>query len=171
MSQVRGVSYAMAGMREMPEERIRVSSRVFVQDGEAGCGEEKPVYRAKPEDIQKNRRSASVSIRTALLVLGACMMFFGIMVVSNEARKTALTKQIDTMTSSISATVKENHGLNIEVVTARDSTRISYQAVQDLGMISAEGAETYYVVAPETRQAAAQTTSLPGTRSASSGSR
>ena len=56
-------------------------------------------------------------------------------------------------------------------IDARESTRISYKAVQDLGMISEEGAETYYITAPATRTSAAVDSSLPGGVKASSGSR
>ncbi len=172
MSQLRGVSYALAGGQCVTEERIRVSSNVYVADGDAGCEQdEQQTYTANPDEIRKNHRAFSVSLRSAALITGALLMMMCIVILFNAANKAELTKKIDAMTVSISQTVKENYDLNIQVVSARESTRISYKAVQDLGMISEEGAETYYITAPNTRTSVASDSSLPGDRKASSGSR
>lgn len=171
MSQIRGVSYAMAGIQQAPGARFSVADSVYVLDGDAGGAESKPVYRADTDEIRKNRRLPSISLRTAALILAVFLTVLAGMILSNAVKKAELTKQIDSTTASIAQAVKDNYALSIQVVSARDSTRISYKAVQELGMISAEGAETYYVTAPETRQTARQDLSLPGTQSASLGSR
>lgn len=160
-------SCMMSGAQPVPRQRITVSSHVFVQDGDAGAAQR--VYQATRDEIEKNKRTPGLPMRTALWILGLCAAAVLIAFLHFTAQKSALTRRIDTMNATIKAIEQENHELDIQLVSARDGAVISYKAVQELGMISAESAETYYVTAPATRTPASAAASVPGVQTASAG--
>ena len=148
--------YAMSGAQPVPRQRITVSGRVFIQDGDAGAAQK--IYQATQDEIKSNQQMPSLPMRTALLILGACVLVLLIVLMSFAAQKIALEQQISSMNEAIETIEADNHELDIQLVSARDSAIISYKAVQELGMVSAETAETYYVTAPDTRPTTPQST-------------
>ena len=171
MSLVRGLNYAVAGNQNVPPPRMHVSSNVYVKDGDAGFDGAKDSFRADPGTVPDARR-LSVSIRTAVIVLGLVLTVMSVLILLNASSKARLSKQLSRMNEEIAQTVKNTRACSIELVSARDSERISYKAIHELGMIAQEGAETYYVTAPDTRPTSTTARdSLPGTYLASAGSR
>ncbi len=148
--------YAMSGAQPVPRQRITVSSHVFIQDGDAGAAQK--IYQATQDEIKSNQKKLSLPMRTALLILGAGVLAILIALMCFTAQKIALEQQISSMNKVIETIEAENHELDIQLVSARDSAIISYKAVQELGMVSAETAETYYVTAPDTRPIMSQST-------------
>lgn len=172
MSLVRGLNYVVAGNQNVPSARMHVSSNVYVKDGEAGSEDAKESFRADMDVAAQPRRQLSVSFRMAALLLGLALTVLSVMVLLNASRKAALAGQLSEMNSAIAQTLKDTQACSVELVTARDSERISYKAIHELGMIAQEGAETYYVTAPETRPAQGTTpNSLSGAYIANAGSR
>ena len=47
--------------------------------------------------------------------------------------------------------MRDNVDLTVQVMEARDSSRICYAAAQNLGMVAATGVDAVLVVAPDTR--------------------
>ena len=78
------------------------------------------------------------------------MVLVGVTIAHN-LRIGGLVRDIDTLHANIDTATNEIYQLDLQILEARDVVRISYQAVQTLGMIPAEEAEMYYVTAPDTR--------------------
>lgn len=171
MSLVRGLNYAVAGNQNVPSARLHVSSNVYVKDGDAGSDDAKDSFRADPDAVQ-SARQPTVSLRTAAIVLGLALTVLSVFILLNASNKARLSKQLSRMNEEIAQTVKTTRECSLALVAARDSERISYRAIHELGMIAQEGAETYYVTAPDTRPTlTAPLDSLSGAYVASAGSR
>lgn len=144
------MQYAMAGVQAMPGMRMNVRSHVHVPDAEAGYdGQQQPYYAAETQRLP--RRSATVPANVGIIFLCAVFLAFGIMVLDRACQRAELSKNISAMEGSIAQTIIDNSQLTLEVMEARDSSRICYAAAQDLGMVAATGVEAIQVMAPDTR--------------------
>ena len=151
MQKGRNMQYAMAGVPETPGVRMNVRSHVYVPDAEAGTDAERTPYYA-PSVRQVNvYRAPTVTRRIGYLLICAVFVTFGFMIGSRLARRVALSSQIGDMSRAIVQTQQDNRQLTTQVLAARDSARISYAAVQNLGMVSANAVEEVQVTAPDTR--------------------
>lgn len=150
MQKGKTMQYAMAGVQAMPGMRMNVRSHVHVPDAEAGYdGQRQPYYAAKTQRLP--RRSATVPANVGIIFLCAVLLTFGIMVLDRACQRAELSKNISAMEGSIAQTIIDNSQLTLEVMEARDSSRICYAAAQDLGMVAATGVEAIQVMAPDTR--------------------
>lgn len=150
MQKGKTMQYAMAGVQAMPGMRMNVRSHVHVPDAEAGYdGQRQPYYAAETQRLP--RRSATVPANVGIIFLCAVFLAFGIMVLDRACQRAELSKNISAMEGSIAQTIIDNSQLTLEVMEARDSSRICYAAAQDLGMVAATGVEAIQVMAPDTR--------------------
>ncbi len=148
------VQYASAGVQGMPGIRLNVRSNVRLPDSEAGCADmplQQPFYAGRT--AAPPRRHLTVPARGATIFLCALAVLFGALILNRVSQKAALARDRSAMESAIAQTVMENADMALRVAEARDSARICYAAVQNLGMISANGVEAVPVVARDTRPA------------------
>lgn len=150
MMQKGKMQYAMAGVQAMPGMRMNVRSHVHVPDAEAGHeGQWQPYYATETQKLP--RRSATVPANVGIIFLCAVFLVFGILVLDKACQRAELSKNISAMENSITQTIIDNSQLTLQVMEARDSSRICYAAAQDLGMVAATGVDAIQVMAPETR--------------------
>lgn len=150
MQRERQGQYALAGVHAVQGMPITVSSHVRLPDGEAGCESYREPYRAY-QTRHRARREIYVSRSFALLLLTVLFVVFGTMILCRMGEKTKLCKEISASESRIADIARECTDLQVQVAEARDSARISYAAVQRLGMVDASGVDTIQVIAPNTR--------------------
>lgn len=155
MQKGKSVQYAMAGVQAMPGMRMNVRSHVRIPDAEAGYDyqEERRPYFAQGPQHPVSRRSLTIPANIGVIFLAAVFLFFGILVVGKAATRASLSRKISAMEQSIAQTLQDNTQLAVEVMEARDSSRICYTAAQNLGMVAATGVEAVPVEAPNTRPA------------------
>ena len=145
--------YVAAGLQATPSIAIGVRGSVHLPDSEAGASrydpEQKPFY---AETVQAQPRGpVTMPLNTALILLYALFVVFGVMALSRTVRKAALTKDITAMNQAIQATQSSNSELLVQLAEARDMARISYDAAHRLSMVEAKEADTVAVHAPDTR--------------------
>ena len=151
MSLVRGNSYVSAGMTGTETEKFQINRSVFVLDGTAGQGYDAYDSEAFPASEQTRRNGFGVSLGT-LVRIGAILLIavLGI-TIYNKVRIRQMAYEVSRVENMVQDLADKNRQLEEQVTEARDLTRISYAAVQTLGMIPMEEAEIYYVTAPDTR--------------------
>ncbi|MBE5783012.1 MAG: hypothetical protein E7329_06820 [Clostridiales bacterium] len=153
MQKGKNVQYAMAGVQAMPGMRMNVHSNVRLPDGEVGYDhqEARQPYFSMGTQIPVSRRSVTVPANIGIIFLAAVFLFFGILVVGKAAQRASLTREISALETSIAQINRDNTQLAVQVMEARDSSRICYAAAQNLGMVAATGVEAVPVEAPATR--------------------
>ena len=150
MQRERQGQYVLAGVQAMQGMPINVCSHVRLPDGEAGSETYREPYRAY-RTRHKTRRDIYVPRSAALLFLTVLFVIFGTMILLRMCEKTRLCKDISDSEARTAAITLECSDLNVRVLEARDSARISYAAVQQLGMVDAKGMNIIQVIAPNTR--------------------
>ena len=155
MSLVRGNSYATAGIADTETEKFQINRSVFILDATAGQGYD--AYDGADAEIPaegyKHVRRSGVTVARGLvlriiaLILTALLILF----VINTVRIRKLAYSVSVMEEQVRLLSESNRELDQEVIQARDLTRISYMAVQTLGMIPVEEAEVHYITVPNTR--------------------
>ena len=153
MQKGKNVSYAMAGVQALPGMRMNVRSNVRVPDSEAGYEpimERRPYYAEHPAKPVP-RQPMTLPTHIGVIFLCIVLVVFGALVISKCKQRWDVSNQITAMENSISATMQQNTQLAVQVMEARDSARISYAAVQNLGMVAATGVDAIAVTAPDTR--------------------
>lgn len=150
MQKGKTMQYAMAGVQAMPGMRMNVRSHVYVPDAEAGEGSDRqPYYAASTRKAP--RRAATIPANIGIIFLCAVFLAFAILVLNKACQRAELSKRISAMESGIAQTITDNSQLTLEVMAARDSSRICYAAAQEMGMVAATGVEAVQVMAPDTR--------------------
>ena len=149
----RNMQYASAGVQKNDFNRLRVQSHVYLPDATAGMEQDPQDRKAFVHDgpVPSSRRRFTVSRNAALIFLCVLFVVFGYQVLVRAVAKSQESKNISLMEQSIYNTILENQGYAVEVAQARDSSRICYRAVQELGMVSSAAVEAVPVVAPDTR--------------------
>ena len=150
MQRERQGQYALAGVHAVQGMPINVCSHVRLPDGEAGSESYREPYCAY-QTRHKNRRDVYVPRSAALLLLTVLFVIFGTMILCRMGEKTKLCKEISASEDRTAAIMLECSDLQVQVLAARDSARISYAAVQQLGMVDAKGVDIIQVIAPNTR--------------------
>ena len=148
----RGRAYAVAGVQQNnPGIRLNVQSHVRLPDSEAGGAEMpwQPYYAGQVAPAP--RRHLTVPSRIAAVVLCVMAVVFGGLIISRMSRKAQLARDMTVMENAILQTMKDNQDLAVQVAEARDSARVCFLAVQNLGMIASTGVEPVLVVAQDTR--------------------
>ena len=152
MQKGKNVQYAMAGVQAMPGMRMNVRSHVYIPDAEVGYDHEEgrqPYYAQGQCAVSK--RALTIPANIGVIFLAAVFLFFGILVVGKAAQRAKLSREISAMETAIAQTLQDNTQLAVQVMEARDSSRICYAAAQNLGMVAATGVEAVPVEAPDTR--------------------
>ena len=145
MPQGRGnAQYAVAGTQNMPGVRMNVRSHVYVPDGDAA---ERASFYAGTEPPVRRFRSPSVRRTSAVVVLSLLAAFMVMHVAVKLYTRSEISKDISRMYDEIAATQLKSAELEQKVIAARDSVRICYLAVQQYGMVSEDGVQTYYLYA------------------------
>ena len=153
MQKGKTVQYAAAGVQAMPGMRMNVRSHVHIPDAEAGSEnrmDRQPYYACGPQKPVSNR-CATIPTHVAILFLTAVFVFFGSLVLHKAVQRAQLSKDISAMETSIAKTLQDNTLLAVDVMEARDSSRICYEAAQRLGMVASSGMDAVPVQAPDTR--------------------
>lgn len=130
---------------------MNVRSYVRVPDGEVDRGQGPKPFEAPFGQTGYSRRSLTMPRTYALILLGAALAVFLFLGVAKSSQKSKLSAAITRLDTRIMETMRSNSQLTVEVMEARDSARIGYEAVQHIGMIAAAGVESVPVTAPETR--------------------
>ena len=145
--------FASVGVQATPSMRLNVRSNVRLPDSEVGSSwyadGQKPFY-AETVQVQK-RGPVTVPLNAALIFLCVLFVVFGSLALSRVIRKAEIAKDIHAMSQSIQEAKTRIDGLAVQVMEARDSARIGYDASHKLQMIAASEAETVPVQAPSTR--------------------
>ncbi len=145
MPQGRGnTQYAVAGTQGMPGIRMNVRSSVYVPDGDAA---QRASFYAGKEPPARKHKSLTVTRKSACIFLSllTIVMFFS--VATKLYERSQISKDITRMYQEIAATTIKTQELEKQVIAARDSVRICYLAVQQYGMVSEEGVQTFYLYA------------------------
>lgn len=153
MQKGKTMQYAAAGVQSTPGMRMNVRSHVRIPDAEAGSENrmERQPYYATGSQKPVSHRSATLPTHVALIFLTAVFVFFGSLVLHKAVQRAQLSKDISAMETSIAKTLQDNTLLAVDVMKARDSSRICYAAAQRLGMVASSGMEAVPVQAPDTR--------------------
>lgn len=147
----RNMRYATMGVHQA-RNVMNVRGSVRLPDADAGWDRdsERRAY-VHPEGLPEYRRSVMIPMSWALIILGIVSLIFVIRIGDRLSRRAGETRQIVSMEQAIAATIRENRDLALEIAECRDSSRICYRAVQELGMMSSAAVEAVPVVAPDTR--------------------
>ena len=145
--------YVTAGVQKTPSMPFGVAATVHLPDSEVGAAwydpNQKPFY---AETVMKQKRGPrTMMLNTALILLCALFVVFGVMTLTRTVRKAALAKDISAMEQAILELQRENADLALQVAQARDLARISYDAVNRLQMVASGEADTIAIHAPDTR--------------------
>ncbi len=151
MSLVRGNNYAMAGVTGAESEKFQINRSVIILDGTAGQGYDAYDDGYVSEERHSRRRNFTVSMQTAARTAGIFFAALLILLTINVIRIRKMAHDVSELENTVSTLSETNRKMDRDVLAARDLTRISYAAVQELGMIPVEEAEVYYVTAPDTR--------------------
>lgn len=149
----RNMQYTVAGVQNNAmEAMMNVRGNVRLPDADAGRAAD-PERRAYVHDgpVPSSKKVLTVNRNGALIFLCLLFVFFGVKILSRVARRSAESKNISAMENSIAATILENRDLEVKLTSVRDSSRICYYAVQNLGMVSSAAVEAVPVYAPDTR--------------------
>lgn len=144
--------YAQAGVHPSADGMMRVRDSVRLPDADAGKDRdlERTVYiHEGPVPVRK--RVLTIPRSAAAFFLGALILFFVIQIGTRLSQRAAESKSIASMEQQIARISAENQSLTLEIAECRDSSRICYKAVQELGMMSSAAVEAVPVVAPDTR--------------------
>lgn len=148
----RNMRYAQAGVHPRTEGMMNVRSSVRLPDADAGR-ERDPERQAYVHHgpVPSYKRVLRVPLTWALVFLAALSLIYIVKIGGRLNRRASETKQIASMEAAIIATAWDNQRLELEIAECRDSSRICYRAVQELGMVSSAAVEAVPVVAPDTR--------------------
>lgn len=148
----KNMQYATAGKHAVQADMMHVRGNVYLPYADAGRAEEgrRQAY-VHDGPVPSSKRYWTVNRNGALVFLCLLFVFFGVKILTRVAARANESKNISAMQSSIAATIEENQRLAVKVAKARDSSRICYSAVQDLGMVSSAAVEAVPVIAPDTR--------------------
>lgn len=142
----RSNAYTSAGNPILPGQRIGVGKNVFVPDGDISERNDRDVFVAREQEILMNkRRIKGLSKRNALLLLSILAAVFGFAILQKVGTKMALNREISKLNSQLVLIDAEINDQYAEVINARDSARICYKAVQEMGMVNGNGADTVYI--------------------------
>lgn len=145
MAQGRGnAQYAVAGTQGMPGIRMNVRSSVYVPDGDV---DERASFYAGTETPVRRFRSPTVTRKSAWMFLFILFVGMSLFVAVRLYERSGISKDISRMYREIAATAQTTSELEKRVNAARDSARICYLAVQEHGMVSEDGVETFYLYA------------------------
>lgn len=148
----RSMRYAQAGVHAAPGGMMHVRSHVVLPDAEAGRerdGDRQAYVHRGP--VPSSRRVIRIPVSWAAVILGVLALFFVIKIGGKLNQRASESKQISSMEQAIVATIRENMELETQVAKCRDSSRICYRAVQELGMVSSAAVNAVPVTAPDTR--------------------
>lgn len=143
--------YATAGVQLSPGICMNVRSHVRVPDSEAGRNDGPKPFEARGEQKSISRHPGTMPAAYAMLLLTVAFVLFGTLVILRVSEKAALSKDVTALETRIADTIRNNSELTVQVMQARDSARIGYEAVQTIGMIAASGVDSVPVTAPDTR--------------------
>jgi cell division protein FtsB len=83
--------------------------------------------------------------------LGLFVFVLGIITLVNTSKMTERAKALSAQRTQVETAQKENAELALQLEEASDGAKICYAAARNLGMVSAQGADVVYLVAPSTR--------------------
>lgn len=148
----RSMRYAQAGVHAPNSGMMNVRSHVILPDAEAGQDrdEERRAY-VHTGPVPSSKRVVRIPVKWAVLILGALVLFFVFRIGGKLSQRASETKQISSMEQAIVATIRENMDMEAKIAKCRDSSRICYKAVQELGMVSSAAVTAVPVTAPDTR--------------------
>ncbi len=92
-----------------------------------------------------------ISFTSALCTLGLFVFVLGIITLVNTSKMTERAKVLSSQRAQVESIQKENAQLALQLEAASDAAKICYAAARNLGMVSAQGADVVYLVAPSTR--------------------
>lgn len=153
MQKARFTQYAAVGVQAMPGMRMNVRGNVCLPDSEAGTGQEmrQEPYRAASAGRRRPRRHVMVPAWAGVIFLTAVFLLFGGLIIGKMVRRVEVVRSIETMRQEIAHTLEDNEEKSRQVLEARNSVRICYEAVQRLGMVAATDVQTISITAPLTR--------------------
>lgn len=142
--------YQVAGEQSSPFEKMHVRRSVHVPCADVCDGSARRASYQAPAGTRR-RAEYSVSMLSAIYICLAAILvmsvFYGIALTKRADMNAKRVKIVGEMQSAH----KQITVLQEEVAQVRKSSRICYEAVQRLGMISCQGAEKIEVFAPDTR--------------------
>ena len=151
MSLVRGKNYAVAGAVGAEDEKFQVNHSVFILDATAGRGYHAYDGSDVPSPTRARKAGFGISCGQLAVALLALTFLLLVLITINAVRIHRLAYEVSVLEEHVHVLSEDNLVLDREILKARDLTRISYAAVQNLGMIPVEEAEIHYVTAPDTR--------------------
>lgn len=144
-------SYAAAGVQLAPGICMNVRSHVYMPDSEAGYENDRQQYFAQGKETVISRNAPTIPTSYAVLLLAVVLGIFACLVGGRLIHRAQLSRSVSENSLQIAQTELSISQLNVDVAKARDSARIAYMAVQDIGMVAASGVESIPVTAPNTR--------------------
>jgi len=143
--------YSTAGVMGVQADRFDVQNSVYIED--ATAGRDYQAYRDDGSEVLRAPRRAHYGLPAGrcLMILFVVLLTAVSVLVYNMFSIRRLAYDISQSESRVKENAEKSRKLDLEILKARDTTRISYHAVQVLGMIPQEEAELYYVTAPDTR--------------------
>ena len=151
MSLTRGNNYAAAGMAGDDAEKFQIHHSVFILDATAGQRYDAYDGSDAVEYDRTHSQSFGISLKHLMRGFIALTILLAVILTVNAVRINKKAHEISELEEQVRVLSETNHQLDEKIVQARDLTRISYAAVQNLGMIPVEEVEVHYITAPDTR--------------------
>ncbi len=148
----RTMRYAQAGVHMNAGCMMNVRSHVSLPDAEAGRERDtdRQAY-VHTGPVPSSKRVIRIPVKWVAAMLGVLVLIFVYRIGGKLNQRASETKQISSMEQAIVATIRENMDLEAKIAVCRDSSRICYRAVQELGMVSSAAVNAVPVTAPDTR--------------------
>lgn len=144
------MQFTSAGRQLQMEERITVNDHVYIPDGNASESIIQKLFES-PRKVKSHARIATVSKKSAILLIMLMSMGMGLTILKHMDMKTDKKSELSALCLSIQQMASDNAKLSLHISELKDESRICYLASRNLGMISAEGVDVIFIDAPNTR--------------------
>ena len=135
--------YTQAGTRMVPGQRMRFMSGVQIGCSEIGETSDSDVYIATEEEKKRyQRKLRGVSRNTAAMILGVITFAMMTVILFKVGYRISLNSSIIDLQEQVFTIENEIREQKDQIAEARDSGRICYKAVQEMGMVNSSGADT-----------------------------
>ncbi|MBQ9263306.1 MAG: hypothetical protein IJ189_03740 [Clostridia bacterium] len=148
----RNMQYSTTGVHSIGNGVMHVRSQVRLPDADAGRNreEERQAY-IHDGPVPSSKKTLTLPRGVAAFFLIVLSLYFVAQIGVRLNKRSSESKQISSMEQAIAHTIQENKDLTVQIAECRDSSRICYKAVQELGMMSSAAVEAVPVIAPDTR--------------------
>lgn len=148
MPRIRGKDkYVTAGVRMVPNQSVQIRGNVYLPGGEMCERAHSDVFCAQDSEMAARRKKHYVmNTKAAVCLLAVLVLVFGGIIAGKAIRKSVIKDEIGMITSSLDTLIRQNRINEQKLDEARDTSKICYKAVHELGMINRMGKEAVYIM-------------------------